>query len=284
MTIEKYVTEENILVDLETKTITMEYKQYPLYFVHKKGRIVEEIHNLIIHFHGFIGRPKENFTEVHTHFAHKDFIIVSFNYPGLWEAPGKFIPEEFIKCCTQVVNFIEKKYGDKNLFVFAESFGGPVSLTTIRRILREKGTSKIKAMAFRAPIAGLRNKTAWDNGTFKNVSIEEMLGYIEQSEELRNSIRTEKEEWVPERYYEEFSALKVLTDLEEITEERGKPIPKLVVVGKKDGLVSTEEIVTTYKNHTLIELHDDLPHNDIPDNKFAEIVDRIVDFYLKRGT
>ena len=73
-----------------------------------------------------------------------------------------------------------------------------------------------------------------------------------------------------------------MIELEKLTEEQGKPLPKLVVVGKNDGILSAEEIVTTYNDYAQIELYDNLPHNDIPDEIFTEMVNRIVKFYRKK--
>ena len=107
--------------DLESVEIKVNKEQYLLYLVYKKGLNPENMQNVIIHFHGLGGRPKEEFTEVHKHFTSRKFMVISFNYPGCWKAPGLFVPEEIIECCIRIVEFIKEKFPEKNLFVYAEA-------------------------------------------------------------------------------------------------------------------------------------------------------------------
>ncbi|MHA2307198.1 MAG: alpha/beta hydrolase family protein [Candidatus Hodarchaeales archaeon] len=260
--------------DLEFGIIKMDQDQYPLFFVHKKGANPQDIRNIVLHFHGFTGGPKEEFTKVHQHFAEQGFMVISFNYPGLWNAPGLFIPEEVMICCTNVIEFLMIKYQQKKLFVYAESFGGILSLAAIKKVLSKNKKIQIEAMAFRAPLPSLKPLALTQNGAWKRFTFEEVIGFVQQAEEDQTFLRTEKEKWTHIENAKEFCVSSALIELD-------KSLPKLVIVGENDGILFADEVITTYRDYAQIELFKNLPHNDIPDDKFVEMVNKIVDFYLK---
>jgi pimeloyl-ACP methyl ester carboxylesterase len=289
------------LNDLETNTVHVGQERYPLYITYKKGIDLQTIHNMILHFHGFPGRPKEEFSDIHKFFSAKDFMIANFNYPGLWGAPGLFVPEEVMECCVSIVEFLQNYYPNKNLFVYARSFGGMVALATALRILRKKGELLFHAIAFQAPAPKFNLKVAdglfqamafqapgpkfnpkfADGVAWRRLTIADIIGLMQESEEWRKILRTEKEKWVLDEVVAEFDVPSILKVLDDITEKQGKPIPKLVVVGKNDGILSTEEIVATYRDHAQIVEYSNLTHIYIPDPIYAAMVETIVAFYLK---
>ena len=117
-------------------------------------------------------------------------MIINFDYPGLWNTAGLFVPDEIIEYYLNILNFLFKHYQDKRLYVYAESFGAFTSLVTLCHLLKQNKTLNIDALAFRAPSSGI-NMKIFDGEKWVQMNLKEPL--IHFSDE--NILQTDISKW-----------------------------------------------------------------------------------------
>ena len=103
----------------------------------------------IIYLHGLPGGPLNQLKDSLKIFGDLHFPSLTFNYPGLWEAPGLLSYKDLLNSLKAIFTYVDS-LNPKKTFLFGESFGGLVSFNIVANEI-----AKIDKVVLRSPVTDL---------------------------------------------------------------------------------------------------------------------------------
>ena len=109
----------------------------------------------VIYFHGFPGGPLDDLTDVPLSLASLGYSVVSFNYPGLWDAESVFSVDNVLNSSRYIISEVKTAprllIPETPLILFGESFGGALTV-----LLAAENQGIIQKVCLRSPLLDFR--------------------------------------------------------------------------------------------------------------------------------
>jgi len=198
------------------------------------------------------------------YFAEQGYFTVSFDPPGTWESPGpisEYTMTNYLKAVKEVIEY----YGNKPTAVIGHSRGGTMSMMSACRFAEiELIVTVMSHTAASVPEPG-----TIDTGI-----------YISKRDTPAKYEEDEKKFELPLHYFEDARTFDVAGEISQCHK------PKLVFGGKRDVLVTLEEVKEDFANmgepkewHELDSYHDYRKSEAIID----EVNQRVSEFFTSHG-